>query len=122
MTAKTTYRALLRELPRRSLSSPTPLQNRVRELYGKHSQTPSTTNTSTSTPPPKKQAEEAEEAEGARERRIAEARQFAMYARAQRTYAELVERYNPGMTLEEEERIRLTARRVGWDLPVEVKN
>lgn len=42
---------------------------------------------------------------------------MAQYARAQRTYSALLERYNPGMNLDEEERIRLTARRVGMDLP-----
>jgi len=50
--------------------------------------------------------------------RLQEAEQLAVYARAQRTYATLLERYNPGMSMDEEERIRLTARRVGWDLPV----
>ena len=34
-------------------------------------------------------------------------------------YATLLERYNPGMSMEEEERVRLTARRVGMDLPEE---
>lgn len=34
-------------------------------------------------------------------------------------YATLVERYNPGMNMNEEERVRLTARRVGMDLPAE---
>lgn len=34
-------------------------------------------------------------------------------------YATLLERYNPGMNMEEEERVRLTARRVGMDLPEE---
>lgn len=29
----------------------------------------------------------------------------------------LLERYNPGMGMNEEERVRLTARRVGMDLP-----
>lgn len=42
---------------------------------------------------------------------------MAQYAKAQRVYTELLERYNPGMNMEEEERIRLTARRVGFDLP-----
>jgi hypothetical protein len=42
---------------------------------------------------------------------------LAQYAKAQRMYTELLERYNPGMNLDEEERIRLTARRVGFDLP-----
>lgn len=50
--------------------------------------------------------------------RIQEAEQLAQYAKAQRTYTELLERYNPGMNLDEEERIRLTARRVGMELPV----
>lgn len=34
-------------------------------------------------------------------------------------YATLLERYNPGMNMEEEERVRLTARRVGMNLPEE---
>ena len=34
-------------------------------------------------------------------------------------YATLLERYNPGMSMDEEERVRLTARRVGMDLPEE---
>lgn len=34
-------------------------------------------------------------------------------------YATLLERYNPGMNMEDEERVRLTARRVGMDLPEE---
>ena len=41
------------------------------------------------------------------------------YVRAQRMYATLLERYNPGMGMDEEERVRLTARRVGMDLPEE---
>lgn len=34
-------------------------------------------------------------------------------------YATLVERYNPGMNMEEEERVRLSARRVGMEMPEE---
>lgn len=34
-------------------------------------------------------------------------------------YATLLERYNPGMNMDEEERVKLTARRVGMDLPEE---
>jgi ATP synthase assembly factor FMC1, mitochondrial len=45
--------------------------------------------------------------------------QCVAYLRAQRTYAELLERYNPGLGMDEEDRIRLTARRVGMDMPVE---
>jgi hypothetical protein len=34
-------------------------------------------------------------------------------------YATLLARYNPGMDMDQEERVRLTARRVGMDLPIE---
>ena len=34
-------------------------------------------------------------------------------------YATLLERYNPGMSMDEEEKVRLSARRVGMDLPEE---
>ncbi|KAI9040438.1 LYR motif-containing protein [Aspergillus affinis] len=102
----TTYRALLRELPRRKLSSPTPLHQRIRALYRVPiSETQSASQTETE----------------ALQNRLHEAEQMALYARAQRTYAALVERYNPGMTMDEKEKIRLTARRVGWDLPVEAE-
>ena len=50
---------------------------------------------------------------------IEQADQYLQYVKAQRMYATLLERYNPGMGMDEEERIRLTARRVGMDLPVE---
>ena len=42
-----------------------------------------------------------------------------MYLKAQRTYVTLVERYNPGMDMSDEERVRLSARRVGMNLPVD---
>jgi len=45
------------------------------------------------------------------------ATQYVQYVRAQRMYATLLERYNPGMGMSEEEHVRLTARRVGMDLP-----
>jgi hypothetical protein len=95
---RSTYRAILRELPHRTLSNPTPLQQRIREAF----------RTGTS--------EQA--ADPHFEQRVREAEQMAQYARAQRTYAALVERYNPGMTMTEKEKIRLTARRVGFDLPI----
>ncbi|CAI4219464.1 unnamed protein product [Parascedosporium putredinis] len=47
------------------------------------------------------------------------AEQLSVYLRAQRTYGQLLERYNPGMNMEQDERVRLTARKVGMDLPVE---
>jgi ATP synthase assembly factor FMC1, mitochondrial len=53
------------------------------------------------------------------ERSLAQADQLVQYLRAQRQYVTLVERYNPGMNMDEEERVRLTARRVGMDLPIE---
>jgi ATP synthase assembly factor FMC1, mitochondrial len=34
-------------------------------------------------------------------------------------YITLLERYNPGMTMDEEDRVRLTARRVGMEMPLE---
>lgn len=95
------YRAILRELPRRS--PPTPLQTRLRTLYQQQ--------------PAQTQTVGGEGAEEQLQAKLQHAEQWAMYARAQRKYASLVERYNPGATLTEEERIRLTARRVGWDLP-----
>ena len=51
------------------------------------------------------------------EKRVEEAEQYVQYLAAQRMYTTLVERYNPGMNMSEEERVRLTARRVGMDLP-----
>ena len=99
--ARSAYRAVLRELPRRTLSSPSPLHQRIRESFRAAGP----------------DAPDAEEAEHRLEMRIAEAAQLAAYARAQRTYATLLERYNPGINMDEEEKIRLTARRVGLDLP-----
>lgn len=51
--------------------------------------------------------------------RLEEGEQFVAYVQAQRQYLSLLERYNPGMNMTEEERTRLTARRVGMDLPVD---
>ncbi|RDL39585.1 Uncharacterized protein BP5553_03925 [Venustampulla echinocandica] len=86
------YRSFLRELPSRPLSekSRSPLQARIR-------------NTIASKP-----ATSVEQTE-----------QFLHYVKSQRIYATLLERYNPGMGMDEEERVRLTARRVGMNLPEE---
>jgi ATP synthase assembly factor FMC1 len=86
------YRSFLRELPSRSLSekSRSSLQARIRSTIAFESNTP-----------------------------IEQAEQFLQYVKAQRMYATLLERYNPGMNMDEEERVRLTARRVGMDLPEE---
>lgn len=53
------------------------------------------------------------------EERIQEVEQFVRYAQSQRRYLSLIERYNPGMNMSEGERVRLSARRVGMNLPVE---
>ncbi|PYH78251.1 hypothetical protein BO82DRAFT_247893, partial [Aspergillus uvarum CBS 121591] len=110
---KTTYRALLRELPRRSLATPTPLHASVRKMYEEQTAAASKIGKTGGS----SDADAAQQDTLAHRRQ--EAEQFAQYARAQRQYAALVERYNPGSWLDEEERIRLTARRVGLDLPVE---
>lgn len=47
--------------------------------------------------------------------------QITQYLQAQRTYTTLVERYNPGMNMTEEERVRLSARRIGMELPKGLK-
>ncbi|EJT73676.1 hypothetical protein GGTG_07532 [Gaeumannomyces tritici R3-111a-1] len=95
------YRALLRELPpRMGLSDRTPL---YRTLRAQFSSSPRDTTTTTAAAIPSAR----------------HALQYAAYFKAQRTYAALLERYNPGMGMDEEERVRLTARRVGMDLPVE---
>lgn len=88
------YRSFLRELPPRPILSktPSPLHQRLREHFR-----------------PEKAPEQA----------VAQAEQYLAYIRAQRTYVTLLERYNPGMGMDEEERVRLTARRVGMNLPVE---
>lgn len=86
------YRALLRELPPRPAQPRSPLHNRLRETFA---------------------------SEASNQHTIAQADQMVQYLKAQRQYAALVERYNPGMWMDEEERVRLTARRVGMDLPIE---
>ncbi|KAK4458135.1 putative ras [Cladorrhinum samala] len=48
--------------------------------------------------------------------------QYLAYLKSQRQYVELIERYNPGMGMDEEERVRLTARRVGMNLPKEFQD
>ncbi|KAG5951078.1 hypothetical protein E4U53_003813 [Claviceps sorghi] len=86
------YRSLLRELPPRPiLASPrSPLHDRLRSSLSLASE-------KTASP--------------------AQAEQLVAYLRAQRLYVSLLERYNPGMDMDEEERVRLTARRVGMDMP-----
>ena len=45
-------------------------------------------------------------------------RNLDTFLRHKRTHAALLERYNPSSAITEEERIRLTARRVGLDVPL----
>ncbi|KAI5235922.1 hypothetical protein E4T43_08959 [Aureobasidium subglaciale] len=100
-TLRSLYRSLLRELPPRT----TPLSHTLRSTFAA---SPPTTSTTTSSSSAKTELQKVQEAE-----------QLALYLKAQRTYVTLVERYNPGMNMNEEERVRLTARRVGMDLPVD---
>lgn len=92
------YRSLLRELPPRPvLASPrSHLHANLRTTF------------SSSSPPPTSSLES----------QAAQAEQLIAYLRSQRKYVSLLERYNPGMDMDEEERVRLTARRVGMDLPI----
>ncbi|KAI1452076.1 hypothetical protein F4805DRAFT_448841 [Annulohypoxylon moriforme] len=92
------YRSLLRELPPRPLSSTSssqtrsPLHQRLRQSFAD---------------------------DAPHQHATAQADQLVQYLKAQRQYTTLLERYNPGMNMDEEERVRLTARRVGMDLPIE---
>ncbi|KAI9067622.1 hypothetical protein FKP32DRAFT_1563474 [Trametes sanguinea] len=45
-------------------------------------------------------------------------RNVVTFMRSQRTYRELLERYNPLLGLSTEERVKKTAHRVGLDMPV----
>lgn len=95
--ARSLYRRFLRELPSRTpsiLANPSPLQKHVRADF---------VSESTASP----------------QRRLQEAEQHVQYLKAQRMYTTLLERYNPGMDMSDEERVRLSARRVGMNLPVE---
>lgn len=86
------YRSILRELPHRPLSTPSPIQQRIRSSFS---------------------------SDTAAQPQVEEAEQYIQYVKAQRMYATLLERYHPGMGMDEEERVRLTARRVGMDMPEE---
>lgn len=101
------YRSLLRELPPRPiLASPrTPIHNRIRSSF---------TNKDASASSSAPSAHDAEHDAHL-------AHQAVTYLRSQRMYVALVERYNPGMEMPQDERIRLTARRVGMDLPAAKK-
>ncbi|PMB65295.1 ATP synthase assembly factor FMC1, mitochondrial [Beauveria bassiana] len=101
------YRAILRELPPRPiLAAPrSPLHAQLRSTFSSSSSSGGGGGGD----------------ESAAMHSPAVAAELVAYLRAQRTYATLLERYNPGMGMDETERVRLTARRVGMDLPVLVK-
>lgn len=98
------YRRVLRELPPRTqaLSSRTSPRSSLHNSIRAHFSTPLKDSSSEYTLARRQETE-----------------QFIQYLKAQRTYGTLLERYNPGTGMDEEERVRLTARRVGMELPVE---
>ncbi len=106
------YRAILRELPPRPILARerSPLRAQLRSSFASsgaaatnnNNNNNNNSNINTKTPTPEVASE------------------LVTYLRSQRMYATLVERYNPGMDMDDAERIRLTARRVGMDLPVTV--
>ncbi|KAK8085355.1 hypothetical protein PG997_006626 [Apiospora hydei] len=98
-TMRSLYRNLLRELPPRPDQPRSLLHHRLRESFSSQASAASQQQN------PNIAAEQTD--------------QFVQYLKAQRQYVTLIERYNPGMGMDEEERTRLTARRVGMDLPVE---
>ncbi|TKA72679.1 hypothetical protein B0A55_06285 [Friedmanniomyces simplex] len=132
--ARSLYRRFLRELPSRTpslLANPSPIQQHVRADFAATAPTPSSSTTpdSDSAQAPLSANFRAPDTAGSSslrhqlqkpaEQRLEEAQQYIHYLRAQREYLTLLERYNPGVNFSEEERLRLTARRVGMNLPLE---
>jgi ATP synthase assembly factor FMC1 len=129
-TLRALYRALLRELPTSAshpthiattrtahakLSAPSSVQRSVRAAFAastssnnNNNNNNTTSTSSASTTPTSSSAAQ-----------LGLAQQAILYAQAQREYCALIERYNPGMGMSEEERVRLSARRIGMNLPVE---
>ena len=95
------YRSFLRELPPsispKALQKRSPLHQRLRESFS--------SSPLSSTAPLSHAIEQGE--------------QYLQYFQSQRQYAMLLERYNPGISgeMDEEERVRLSARRVGMNMP-----
>lgn len=92
------YRSLLRELPPLCRKSSAPLHARLRESFA----------SPTSMPALQLEGEQVD--------------QLLTYLRAQRMYTTLLERYNPSLRMETEDRVRLSARRVGLSMPAEWKD
>ncbi|KAL6866648.1 hypothetical protein J3F83DRAFT_117015 [Trichoderma novae-zelandiae] len=114
------YRSIIRELPPRPIlsSSRTPLHHRIRSSFvGVDSPSSSSSSSSSSSASPSASSTAAPAQQQQDQHQVDLAHQLVAYLRAQRMYVTLVERYNPGMDMDQSERIRLTARRVGMDLP-----
>ncbi|KAK9459526.1 uncharacterized protein V1516DRAFT_692869 [Lipomyces oligophaga] len=62
------------------------------------------------------------ETEQADQRKLRDASEILIYLRSQRTYKALLERYNPTATMADDERVRLTARRVGLEVPKDIEH
>lgn len=112
--ARSLYRAILRELPPRT---PTIAANPIRSSIREHFARPATDSSQNNNNIINKNNNNNNNHLARRQ----EMEQFVQYLKAQRTYGELLERYNPGMNMDEEERVRLTARRVGMEMPEEWK-
>lgn len=99
------YRSILREIPHRPLSTPSQIQQRIRSSFSSPLASPDGSSNHHTTVT----------------QQVAEGEEYLRYATAQRMYTVLLERYNPGIgsMMDEDERTRLTARRVGINLPEE---
>lgn len=106
------YRAFLREMPpHRLLATPrSPLHAQLRAAFEQPSASSASSAASTS---PSSSAASA--------LTLPHGTQYLAYLQAQRTYATLLERYNPNLAgnMDEQERVRLSARRVGMNMPIE---
>ncbi|ETI27807.1 hypothetical protein G647_00256 [Cladophialophora carrionii CBS 160.54] len=113
-TLRSLYRRLLRELP------PTPQPRHTLPRTPIHASIRKHVVSSWGQQQQQQQQHHSEaQAQAQAQARLQELEQFVTYLRAQRMYGTLLQRYNPGMGMDEEERVRLTARRVGMDLPIE---
>lgn len=108
------YRSLLRELPPRPILA-TPRSDIHASLRTTFASSPS------SNSPASPAASSSSSTMSSPTSQTAQAAQLVAYLRSQRKYVDLVERYNPGMNMDDEERVRLSARRIGMNMPVEYK-
>ncbi|KAK4190896.1 hypothetical protein QBC35DRAFT_42930 [Podospora australis] len=100
LTLAQAYRGILHELPPRPIIPRNTLAQTLRENIAK----------------------DVKRFDGDKQKAAELPEEYLAYLKAQREYVTLVERYNPGMGMDEETRVRLTARRVGMDLPKEYGN